>query len=107
MESSPKFRCANCDYTTSRQSQFTRHTLTGKHKNATCTPVKKVPEHICSICDKKYKHHSSLWKHSLSCLTPKTVPVDLTGLVLGLVKSNNELQKQITELSNRLLLHQT
>jgi hypothetical protein len=97
----PKFKCADCDYTTDRQSQFNRHTSTSKHQNNT-KQVKKVKEHVCSICNKKYKHHSSLWKHSLCCSTPNTTPVDLTALVAGLVKSNNELQKQISELSNRV-----
>jgi len=102
----PKFNCEYCDYTTNKQSQFIRHTSTSKHQNNT-NKVKKIKEHICSICNKKYKHHSSLWKHSLGCLTPNTKPNDLTTLVTELLKSNHELQKQISELSNRLMPQQS
>ena len=98
----PKFCCEHCNYNTSKQSQYNRHILTPKHQNTT-KRLQKVPEHICANCNKTYKHHSSLWKHSLCCLKPNErsessiSSSDLTNLVVELMKSNNELQKQNSE----------
>jgi hypothetical protein len=80
-ESPKKFGCECCYYTTSRFSQYKRHIETDKHKrlqNTTNTTKKfqKVPElenesntkiYQCENCNKKYLHHSSLWKHKQNC----------------------------------------
>ena len=68
-KSSKNFICKNCDYVTGRESQYIRHLSTPKHKRIQ-NDTKKVPkssEHICNICNKKYKYHSGLWKHKKSC----------------------------------------
>jgi len=76
-----KFHCLCCDFNTSRFSQFQRHNDTEKHKrlqNTTNTTKKfqKVPnlqveiiekKYACEVCNKKYMHHSSLWKHKQNC----------------------------------------
>jgi hypothetical protein len=76
-----KFHCLCCDFNTSRFSQYQRHNETEKHKrlqNTTNTTKKfqKVPnleveiiekKYECDICNKKYMHHSSLWKHKQTC----------------------------------------
>jgi hypothetical protein len=80
-ESPKKFGCECCYYTTSRFSQYKRHIETEKHKrlqNTTNTTKKfqKVPDlenesntkiYQCENCNKKYLHHSSLWKHKQNC----------------------------------------
>jgi len=76
-----KFHCLCCDFNTSRFSQYQRHVDTIKHKrlqNTTNTTKKfqKVPnleveimekKYECEVCNKKYMHHSSLWKHKQNC----------------------------------------
>jgi hypothetical protein len=76
-----KFHCLCCDFNTSRFSQYQRHNETEKHKrlqNTTNTTKKfqKVPnleveiiekKYECDVCNKKYMHHSSLWKHKKTC----------------------------------------
>ena len=76
-----KFHCLCCDFNTSRFSQYQRHNETEKHKrlqNTTNTTKKfqKVPnleveimekKYECEVCNKKYMHHSSLWKHRQNC----------------------------------------
>jgi hypothetical protein len=105
-----RFCCKICDYKTSKKSSYEKHLSTSKHTNATndynnttknCEKVSK--DYICN-CGKKYSHHSSLWKHEKKCNVKETdfndEPQEISDkkLILELLKSNNELQKQILEL---------
>ena len=72
---SEMFQCKICDYTTSRNSQYTRHILSAKHIAATKRlqkAIQIVPKcsktYVCDKCDKSYAHHSSLWKHKNICI---------------------------------------
>jgi len=69
LKSSTNYFCKKCDYTTSRESQYTRHISTPKHKRIQndTKKVRESSEHICNICNKKYKYHSGLWKHKKNC----------------------------------------
>jgi hypothetical protein len=63
---------------------------------------------VCD-CNRSYKHHSSLWNHKKTCTFEKKEAETLvaanqcqdvsvlTNLVIDLVKSNGELQKQMIE----------
>jgi hypothetical protein len=68
-KSSVNYYCDECNYSTSRQSQYNRHILTPKHKILTDTN-KKVPKsskvYECE-CGKSYKHASSLCGHKKKC----------------------------------------
>jgi hypothetical protein len=108
-----KYSCLCCDYSTSRYSQYTRHLTTDKHlkysKSTTFNHSELlVPKHFtCNNCNKKYKDRSGLWKHSKICtinIEPQTSnepPQEdvkgLTSLILELMKSNTELQKQLVD----------
>ena len=100
-----KFHCNCCDFNSSRLSQYQRHVETEKHKrlqNTTNTTKKfqKVPslkveitekKYECEFCQKKYMHHSSLWKHKQSCNeylleTEKKEPTTFAGLDPELLK---------------------
>jgi hypothetical protein len=103
---SPKdFHCICCDFNTSRFSQYQRHIDTEKHKrlqNTTNTTKKfqKVPtlkveiiekKYECEFCNKKYIHHSSLWKHKQGCNeylleTEKKEPTSISGVDRELLK---------------------
>ena len=118
LKNSPKFAkkfvCENCDYKCSKASDFKKHTLSYKHLNGTnleLAGTEKVADNIkCSKCHKKYKTASGLWKHSKICTKPapeqntiistteSTEDVkQLTTMVIELMKSNGELQKQMLE----------
>jgi len=89
-----------------------------KKKDGINENVSKIP-FLCSICNKKYQTHSGLWKHKQKCdntnpnPNPKPKPKQiqtgnnendmskLTELVMDVVKQNNELTKQIIELSSK------
>ena len=74
-KSSKKFVCADCDYSTSRKSQYSRHLLTAKHLtrvNDSKMIVKKfqeVPTNKRFICDcgKEYKYDSGFYRHKRLC----------------------------------------
>jgi hypothetical protein len=125
-KSSDKFCCKNCDYTTSRKSQYERHLLTAKHQRIqenTVKSSKKEQTYTCEICEREYKFHSGLWKHKKTCVpldeantntqtttfisTTSEIPDNdryelLTNTILELVKKNDELTNSIVEISKQI-----
>ena len=108
-----KFRCELCDVKCSRQSEWSRHLATLKHKRKEFGnnlegnfTTEKLYE--CE-CGKIYKTHSGLWKHKKICSPPILNEPSanevkfLTNLVMEIVKNNNDLQKQNHELQKQVL----
>jgi hypothetical protein len=117
----PKIRqflnCNSCNYVCSKKSDYTRHCLSRKHKNTTiCALIQpeKRQTFICS-CTKSYTHRSSLFNHKKTCKSCVDITVhedgvindgdisiksdlkQLTNIVIELVKSNSDLQKQLVD----------
>ena len=125
------FQCEKCDYNTSRKSQYRRHLLTSKHVNTTKilqNTTFLVPDELrlfeCDMCEKTYKHHSSLWNHKKKCkpqvinlddldqniilsnsnpnINSTTLPTSdvekLTTMFIESIKQNQDFQKQMFEL---------
>ena len=59
-----KFECKTCDFTCSKQSNYTTHLNTRKHKILTGTYEKNA--NVCP-CGKVYKHRQSLFNHQKKC----------------------------------------
>ena len=59
------FYCKNCDYSTSKKSNYDKHILTAKHKTATLEIFGNSDDNpcVCKHCGHKYKTISGLWKH--------------------------------------------
>jgi hypothetical protein len=135
-EISKKFLCENCDYSTSKNSEFKKHLLTNKHINTTkynTLGILLEKEYICH-CGKEYNHRASLFNHKKKCKqddesSPQIIDASVTdasnntiqllinenkelinenkefknenkeikNMILELVKSNNELQKQMID----------
>ena len=109
------FQCKLCDYTTCYKSNYTKHIITPKHKMATFGNIsqQKVSESIsdgmsCKHCGKTYLNRSGLWRHKKKCkdsTLPNNIVIEnkdtkqLTELVMKVVEQNQELTKQIVELS--------
>jgi len=58
------YECIMCDYVTCIKSNFNKHLITPKHKNANKSIVKEIYE--CD-CGKNYKHLQSLCRHKKNC----------------------------------------
>lgn len=117
-KSSKKFVCFDCDYYTSRKSQWDRHRSTGKHLKATTVDKedKKVLDHIfiCN-CGNIYKCRQGLWKHNKICEFKKSSESSenlnddsseikiLTELIKDVVKQNQDVVKQNQELTNKII----
>ena len=108
-KSDPKFICESCDFKCSKRGDYNRHILTGKHKKM-CNVTFSDPNlhnyiNQCNNCSKIYKSRNGLWLHSKKCkeekkeATPKSEDEIklLTNLVLEVVKSNADLQKQLMD----------
>ena len=106
-----KFLCEKCNYISSRESQYSRHCLTAKHKNLTKS-YENVQESsaafICNKCNKNYKSRMGLWQHSKKCLiepspelavteNPVSPPILDADMFMELIKQNKELQNMLTQ----------
>lgn len=108
-----KFYCELCKYKTDNKKDFSKHLSTLKHlnnvdSNELTTPnSQKIPKiYKCKYCNKIYKYRDGLWRHSKKCKEPTVAEVfannntqQLTELVLKMVEQNQELTKQIVELT--------
>ena len=121
--------CEYCDYICCKKSDYTKHLNTAKHKkkiilNTNEQETLNPPLFMCKNCNKSYKGRNGLWYHEQKCGITKTeinksenTIVDsssneikvLTDLVLELVKSNNDLQKQMLEMckNNNTIINNT
>ena len=116
-----KFSCEPCAFCCSQLSDWSRHLLTRKHNN------NLQMQHFTCDCGRKYTHRASLFNHKKKCPSgtyavvvspaenvPENVPVsapyiellikenlDLKLIMLDMVKSNNDLQKQMLEVCNK------
>ena len=125
-ESVPKnaavYVCVLCDFKCSKKSNYTTHLTTMKHQNLTKPNLlysKNAAKHFeCHLCNKTYKHASTLSAHKKKCAAaaaaaalapppsiykknkdgaPEEDTPSLTLMVIELIKSNTELQKQMLE----------
>ena len=103
---SREYICEQCNYITYKTSNYKQHLNTNKHKklkNAT-----KNSSLLSCMCGKKYKHHSSYYRHKKNCnynengdFTPKSQgvkkevneEVNYKEVILTLLNQNKELQE--------------
>jgi hypothetical protein len=116
------FHCEKCNYTTNNKKDFNKHNKTQKHiinENSTNSIPKSQKSQYECICGKSYKDNSGLWRHKKICnqITNTNKNINTSNiindtnsemnkpemfdknLILELLKQNNELQKQIIEMS--------
>ena len=117
------FFCEICDYATARKSSIDKHNLSSKHLHRTIFNVLDSKScakdsYTCTKCLKPYVSRNSLWYHAKKCpgnhnkdINKDNTIVDtldmssdsdkdvknLTSMVLELMKSNNELHRQMID----------
>ena len=85
---SKKFSCIQCDYYTSRLSQFNRHLLTAKHKMIINDNNIVPDKNLQCKCGKIYKYMSGLSRHKKQC--NQKMELSEPNLELTLLSENNE-----------------
>jgi hypothetical protein len=92
-----KFICEDCNFVSSKKSDYERHLMTRKHKILTNTYKKNAEnaEYIC-VCGKQYKHRQSLHNHRIRCNFEKNLEKDEkeseTGIMEKIKNVENEVQ---------------
>jgi hypothetical protein len=102
-ENSKKFICEICDFISSRQSEYNRHLLTGKHKRLTNheNVNKDAKTFVCDLCSKQYFSRVGLWKHDKVCTKkPNTEVHDHNDEAVPQVHENEILETTITITTN-------
>jgi len=100
-ETSQKYYCTHCDYTTSKNGNWKRHEQSIKHKtlhlkqNETKTSQKRASHKLpCDTCHKTFGSRTTLWRHHKKC-----IPINKDT-------SNSpnkfDLEKTLTDMSNVL-----
>jgi hypothetical protein len=118
-----KYSCEKCTFECSKKSNYDAHLATRKHFVNTSLTEKQAPLEVyeCKNCQKKYNSRVGLWYHANKCnnvviseenisdeenimMNIQELPIhtnedmkQLTSMVFELMKSNNELQKQMIE----------
>ena len=109
-ESSFNYECKECDYNTTRKSQYDRHLNTAKHKIRTNGTNRTNLVHNNKFeceCGKIYTARNSFWYHKQKCKgvepeqTQVAPPVD-SSLVIELLKQNQEFKELMIEQHKRM-----
>ena len=105
------FECKVCDFTSSKESEYNRHLLTGKHKQL--TNIENVNNNAkvlsCDLCSKHYFSRVGLWKHAKVCtkkpndspIAPETTEVK-TNMLVEIVNYNKEMVEIIKEQNTQI-----
>jgi hypothetical protein len=108
-----KYCCTNCDYYTSKKSNYEKHLSSQKHLEALSGNAKEALTYICDKCNKNYFSRHGLWSHKKKCglheLTSIGVPMfsqmdtnSLALMFINTVKQNQELQKQSQDFQQKM-----
>ena len=109
-ENAKIYECKKCIFVTSKESDWKRHINTRKHIN-TYNDLQKNAEnakpYICNNCNKEYSFRQSLYTHKKKCKENTIInesindeindEPNMKDIILNMVKSTQELQKQIIE----------
>ena len=111
---SEKFICENCNYSTSRKSQYNRHILTDKHLILTNTslkdPISSIKYYKCE-CGNEYIHRQSLYNHKKKCNRSENIrnnndnnnDNNKDDIIMMLIKQNSDLIKEQTDIKQLIL----
>ena len=103
--------CIQCDYTTSKISNYNKHLLTAKHIKVTdgdnIVAKSSRAKNEC-ICGKEYKHRQGLNRHKKECtyesIQPSVEkPIMDTTMILNIMKENQDFKTLLFEQSKQVM----
>lgn len=103
-----KYICKNCNYYTSRKSQYFRHLETNKHyKNVNQNneyATKSLNNFTC-ICKNTYLYKSGLYKHKKKCgmLNNDKKKISNEELFLSILKDNQDFKQMLIEQNSKIM----
>ena len=121
-----KFVCKNCDYRTSKKSNYNNHIRSAKHAKSMFSNENKPQlshNYVCLLCSKEYKDNSGLWRHKKKCIASSNQEIndeinedakytpsisDLHSqdkqqqLIEYLLKENAEFKQMMVEQNNKM-----
>jgi len=110
----PVFTCDQCNYRTSKRTNYTAHLATQKHKNNV--------SFICDKCGDNCKNKTGLWRHQKKCIYATKEEEDFSdepsqalvvredttqhgtmlSLIYDLIKQNQEIKELLIQQSEKL-----
>jgi hypothetical protein len=114
-----KFHCENCDYGTSKKSNYDTHLSSDKHKRITnelqmgqksANNQPDIIETFVCSCGKQYQHRQGLWKHKQKCnnnnnisdTSSDTKETETKELIQYLLKENSEFKQLMIDQNKQL-----
>lgn len=106
-----KYNCALCKYSTDNNSNYNHHLKSKKHcKNEIVNNIdngkninnnlnkkkKEIKVYNCNICNNKFKHHSSYYRHFVKCKETEN-----NIIKNNIIKDNNNIKVIISEIVNK------
>ena len=67
METTSKYVCDTCKFTTNYKNVIDKHLSSKKHKEKHDIETADTYSHVCAKCNKTYSTYSGLWKHQKKC----------------------------------------
>jgi len=108
----PMFECIICDFKTCNKKDYTKHSLTLKHKKRSSvtncdglvTEKSQKTHFQCENCSKVYNSRNGIWLHKKKC-TQKydTTPEQPNNVIIELLKQNQEFKDLIIEQNKQIL----
>jgi hypothetical protein len=103
-----KYICKNCNYYTSRKSQYFRHLETNKHyKNVhqNNEDATKTLNNFTCICKNTYLYKSGLYKHKKKCVMLKNDKKKISNeeLFLSILKDNQDFKQMLIEQNSKIM----
>lgn len=95
-----KYICENCNYYTSRKSQYFRHLDTNKHYKNINQNTPKVVNNFTCTCGNTYLYKSGLYKHKKKCVNKK---ISNEELFLSILKDNQEFKQMLIEQNTKIM----
>ena len=103
--SSLKYNCESCYYSTNSKGDFNKHILSAKHTKMTKGDIESTKIHSCT-CGKEFKYRQGLSRHKQTCketADTSSIPNNMSSiienpsLVIELLKQNQEFKDLILE----------